>query len=153
MVFGPVPFGLSIGQSFYKQLIMPITTIRICEEEEARQMLNDGTMDRFLRHWRKQYPGDNKLAMYRPVKHATGYTFREVKELVDNWWREVRFEIGDQLCIQYVGDEPRLYRKQGTEWAQMSEGFPYLANLSIWFDWGLGKKRPGPFRFKNYGEF
>lgn len=132
---------------------MPITTIRICEEEEARQMLNDGTMDRFLRHWRKQYPGDNKLAMYWLMKHATGCTLREAKELVDKWWREVRFEIGDQLYIRYEGDSPLLYRKQGAEWVQTSQGFPGLVNLSIWFQWGLGKERPGPFRFKNYGEF
>ena len=134
---------------------MTIKTVRICEEADARQLLKDGAMDAFLQMWHERYPKENpaKLQQVKLVKNLTGSSLREAKQMVDEWWLEVRFEIGDRFYVRFLDDRPQLYRKQGTEWAQMSEGFPCLANLSIWFDWGLGKERPGPFRFKNYGEF
>ena len=141
---------------------MPIKTIRICEEEEAKQMLKDGTLDRFLQQWRQQYPGESKMAMIKLVWNANKCGLREAKELVDNWMPEVRFEIGDRFYIRYAGDRPLLYQKSGAEWIQVTQDSTHTAmtDLELWFrsleapgPWGRGLGSPKPFRFKNYGEF
>lgn len=141
---------------------MPIKTIRICEEEEAKQMLKDGTLDRYLQQWRQQYPGESRMAMIRLVRNENKCGLREAIKLVNDWVVEVRFEIGDKFYIRYVSDCPLLYQKSGAEWIQVTRESTHtaLTDLELWFrsledpsPWGRGLVSPRPFRFKNYGEF
>ena len=132
---------------------MTIKTVRICEEADARQLLKDGTMDAFLQMWHERYPKENpaKLQQVKLVKNMTGSSLREAKQMVDEWWLEVRFEIGDRFYVRFLDDRPQLYRKQGAEWILATNNMTPTASggLAFWMEWP--QARPG--RFKNYGEF
>ena len=132
---------------------MPITIIRSCEEEEARQMLEDHTLDPFLQQWHLQYPGEDRLTMIRRVIKTTGCGLHEAKQVVDQGGQVVRFAIGDRFLIRYAGDRPLLFRKRGAEWVLVTEDRTRTAldDLALWIT--AAPERPGRFRFKNYGEF
>ena len=131
---------------------MSITTIRICGEADARQMLRDGSFKDFLRMWSEQFPEPgSKLLQIKEIHGRTGCGLREAKRIMDvsGLVEEVRFGIGDDIYVRIDGDRLRLYRRDGSGWSPAGD---YCQLDGLWesFFFPAG---PAAFRFKDYGEF
>ncbi len=66
-----VPRTLSIGQ-YLVSIVM--TTIRICEESEARLMIKDGSFKEYVQGWSDRFPQKQKLQTIKGLhdKHGLG---------------------------------------------------------------------------------
>lgn len=98
---------------------MPVTTIRICEEPEARIMLKDGSFQDYLQMWFDRIP---KLKRPTPAQlrpYLDNGTFREVIQVYSQCLDEIRLEIGGKaLFRRKFGDSFALFVKVGDLWVQ-----------------------------------
>ena len=98
---------------------MPVTTIRICEETDARIMLKDGSFQDYLQMWFDRIP---KQKRPKPVELRPWFncgTLREVLQVYSEYMDEIRLEIGGKtLFRRMLGDSWSLYVKVGDLWVK-----------------------------------
>ena len=130
---------------------MSIVNIRICEENDAKLMLKDGSLLDFIETWTAEFPGEGlgKLHLIKEIKAHCGCTLLEAKHLADaaGMRDEIRFQIGDKLYVtRSGGGNIWVYRKAGSAWNCLGE---IKACLHEWilFPTKTGRKR------MEFGEF
>lgn len=98
---------------------MPVTTIRICEEPEARIMLKDGSFQDYLQMWFDRIP---KLKRPTPAQLRPYFncgTLHEVVQVYSQCIDEIRLEIGGKALFRRMfSNSYSLYVKVGDLWVQ-----------------------------------
>lgn len=98
---------------------MPVTTIRICEEPEARMMLKDGSFRDWLQLWFDRFPQQKRPtpAELRPWFNCG--SIREILQIHSEYVNEIRLEIGGKALFRRMfGDSWSLYVKVGDLWVE-----------------------------------
>lgn len=124
---------------------MSIVNIRICEENDAKLMLKDGTLLNFIETWAAQFPGEGlgRLHLIKEIKAHCGCTLLEAKHLADaaGMRDEIRFHIGDNLYVaRSGGSNIWVYRKAGSAWSLQGD-LKVCLNEWILFPGQKGRKK------------
>lgn len=99
---------------------MPVTTIRICEEPEARIMLKDGSFQDYLQMWFDRIPKQNRPTPVQLRPYLDSGTFvHEVIQFYSQCMDEIRLEIGGKALFRRKFDDSfSLFVKVGDLWAR-----------------------------------
>lgn len=107
---------------------MPIT-IRICEEEEARLMLEDGSFFEYVNSWSGKYPQESLMANCKR-KH---FRFEDIsmyyKETGKGEDEAVLFEIGDRTILKKKYGGFKLFVKVGPCWVRTARDITGLEGM------------------------
>lgn len=96
---------------------MPVTTIRICEETEARIMLKDGSFQDYLQMWFDRIPKRKRPKPVEIRRYFNCGTLREVVQIYSEFMDEIHLEIGGKALFKRMhGDSWSLYVKVGNLW-------------------------------------
>ena len=118
---------------------MPIT-VRICEEREARLMLEDGSFFGYVNAWSGRYPQESLLASYKRKHDELGYRLEDIsmcyKETGKGEDEAVLFEIGERTILKKKNDVFKLFVKVGPCWVRTArdvKGLEGMCEASILF--------------------
>ncbi len=96
---------------------MPVTTIRICEETDARIMLKDGSFQDYLQMWFDRIPKRKRPKPVEIRRYFNCDTLREVVQIYSEYMDEIHLEIGGKVLFKrMLGDSWSLYVKVGNLW-------------------------------------
>lgn len=118
---------------------MPIT-VRICEEKEARLMLEDGSFFRYVNSWSGRYPQETFLASYKRKHDELGYRLEDISR----YYMETRkgedeavlFEIGERTILKKKNGGFKLFVKVGPCWVRTAReitGLEGMCKASVLF--------------------
>ena len=122
---------------------MKTTTIRICEESDARLMMRDGSFLGFVEAWSNRFPQMKTLEMIRAVKAKYGITMIDSLNLAKEIGLDdmIVFDIGDMTAVRKRHNHFEVFRKDNGVWRRVSEGLGALETEEV-FD------RPLPYAYK-----
>ena len=121
---------------------MKTTTIRICEESDARLMMRDGSFLGFVEAWSNRFPQMKTLEMIRAVKAKYGISLIDSLLLAKEMGLDdmVVFEIGDFTAVRKWHNDFEVFRKDNGVWRRVSGGLGALETEEV-FD------KPLPYAF------
>ena len=113
-----------------------MTSIRICEESDARLMIRDGIFKDYVREWCDRFPQRPKLQTVRELHDRHGLVLKDALLAARSMGtdEEVFLEVGDRVRIRKRNDKVELFRKVGTVWARAVEGMDALDSAGVFDD-------------------
>lgn len=113
-----------------------MTTIRICEESEARLMIGEGSFRDYVQKWSERFPQKPKFQTIKEIHDRQGYGLRDAMLLsramgIDDG---VFFEVGEKVCLRKMNDNLAVFRKVGTIWVKTAEGMDALDSAGLFDD-------------------
>lgn len=107
-----------------------MTTIRICEESDARVMMRDGTFIGYVEAWAERFPQITRTERVHAYRDRYGFSLKDAFHLaVDKANDEkVVLEIGDRTAVRKFNNTLEVLRKDNGEWWKVSEGLGDLAS-------------------------
>lgn len=111
------------GRFFQKKHKRRMTTIRICEESEARLMIRDGSFMEYVNMWSGRFPQRTLFCHIKELKSKYGFGLHDARLVADAMGAEedVCFEVGASVLLKKRNDKIDVYRKMGNIWV-LKEG-------------------------------
>ena len=120
-----------------------MTTIRICEESEARLLIRDGAFREYVNMWSARFPQQKPLQRIKELHDSLGLPLKDAKTVADaaGVHDSVFFEVGSNVLIRKRYDDFAVYRKVGDIWILRDGGLDALEDESL-FDREPTTRRP-----------
>lgn len=101
-----------------------MTTIRICEESEARLMIKDGSFKEYVQGWSDRFPQKQKLQTIKGLHDKHGLGLRDAMLVSQSMGvdEDVIFEIGDKVCLRKRNNNIDVFQKVDTMWVRHKDG-------------------------------
>ena len=117
---------------------MKTTTIRICEESDARLMMRDGSFLRFVEAWSASYPQLTPKEFGLAAKARYGLTIGGTIKLARETGADdvVVMEIGERTAVRKRFNALEVFRKDNGVWWRASEDLSALNSEKV-FDRSL----------------
>ena len=118
-----------------------MTSIRICEESEARLMIRDGSLRDYVKMWSARFPQETLLSKVTGLRDKYNMDLKESLSLARSRAENERvlLEIGDKVTIKKINDKEDVYVKTGDVWVKNPEGLKALDSETILDDRMKGK--------------
>ena len=120
-----------------------MTTIRICEESEARLLIRGGVFKDYVDMWSARFPQAKPLQRIKELQTSLGVSARDAMTMAvaAGVHDSVFFEVGGRVVIRKRHDNFEVYRKVGGVWVLRDGGLDALEDESI-FDIEPRTRRP-----------
>ncbi len=107
-----------------------MTTIRICEESDARLMIKDGSFIDYINMWSERFPQKNLLTHIKELHAKYGLKASDARMVADTMGadEDVIFEIGSNALLKKRNDKLTAYRRIKDLWVavdDITEAFDY----------------------------
>ena len=95
-----------------------MTTIRICEESEARLMIRDGSFREYVDMWSAQFPQKSAMTLIKDAHFKYGLNLGDSRTMAEaqGAYRDICFEVGDRVILKKRNDKIEVYRRVGEIW-------------------------------------
>lgn len=110
-----------------------MTTIRICEESEARLMVKEGFLKEYINMWSAQFPQKMMLYQVKELKSKYGLCLRDAHKLANviGADEEVILEVGDNVLLRKRNDGLAIFQKMGEFWVMVGENLDVFDSEEI----------------------
>ena len=101
-----------------------MTSIRICEESEARLMIRDGSFKEYVSSWCAQFPQSGVLPRIKDIYSNHGIRLSEARGMAVAMGNEegVVLEVGSQVRIRKLNDSLTVFYLINDIWVQAEGG-------------------------------
>lgn len=105
-----------------------MTTIRICEECEARKMIREGCFKEYVNMWSEQFPQRKLLSLIKELhsKYNLGLLDAHMVARAMGADEDVVLEVGENVRIRKRNDGLSIFQKVGDIWVKIDKGIEGL---------------------------
>lgn len=110
-----------------------MTTIRICEESEARLMIKDGSFMEYVQRWSDRFPQKQKLQTVKGLHDKHGLGLKDAMLVSQSMGvdEDVIFEIGDKVCLRKRNNSIDVFQKVDTIWVKHKDGMSAFDTVEL----------------------
>ena len=101
-----------------------MTTIRICEESEARLMIKDGSFKEYVQGWSNRFPQKLRVKTAKEIHERFGLGLMDALCVAQSMGvdEDVFLEIGDKVCLRKRNNSIDVFQKEDTIWVKHKDG-------------------------------
>lgn len=110
-----------------------MTTIRICEESEARLMIREGCFKEYVNMWSAQFPQQKLITQIKELhsKYGLGLFNARMVARAMGADEDVLLEVGENVLLKKRNDSLDVFHKVGDFWVQVDAGLDVFDSEDI----------------------